>query len=125
MTQRQLRWVPALVWTGTILTLTSLPQRQMPAAIAYGGWDKPAHLIVYAILTLLFGYALAQKTPKRMAIAAAALTIAIGTFDEWHQRFIAGRSPDIRDWAQNCAGAALGGVVALLARRIVNRSDFT
>lgn len=80
-----------------------------------------AHFLEYAVLAVLLWMA-ARRTPLLAAYAGlAALLIAVlyAASDEWHQGFVPGRVPDVRDWLADAAGAlvALWLVSRLSARR--------
>ncbi len=75
-------------------------------------WDKLAHLLAYAVLGVLFllplcGGRLSQMHGRTAAMAVLLATL-YGAFDEVHQAFTPGRSPDVRDLVADCLGAALG-----------------
>ena len=75
-----------------------------------------AHFAEYAVLASLLWLAL-RSSPK-LARHATAIAFALAALyalsDEVHQSFVPGRSPDVRDWLVDLAGAALA--VWLLSR---------
>jgi VanZ family protein len=80
-----------------------------------------AHCLEYAVLALLLWMA-ARRTPllaPRAWLAALLIALVYAASDEWHQAFVPGRVPDVRDWLADAAGAlvALGLVTRLNARR--------
>ncbi len=116
------RWGPSLLWGATILLLTSIPGRAIPAAPVIPGLDKVVHLGLYATFGWLVGGALLLSldgAPRAEPGARGALAWAMGALalfaaaDEWHQQFIPGRGADVLDWTADVAGAAL----ALAARQ--------
>ncbi len=85
-------------------------------AISLGG-----HCGAYAILAVCFWWALGMTdlaSGKRILIALAG-AVLYGLSDEWHQSFVPGRTPDIRDIFVDGMGAVAGlFLVSLLARRL-------
>lgn len=77
---------------------------------------------MYAVLAALVTRTVLAGPPRlRLALAIAACVTGVAAFgaaDEWHQRFIPGRSTELADWLADSAGAAVGAVAfALVARR--------
>ena len=84
---------------------------------------KAAHMFLYFVLALLVCLALSRpgKTVgRRMALTLAACAVLAG-LDELHQRFVDGRSGQLKDVAIDLAGAGVAmvllGVLGLTARR--------
>ena len=99
------RWWPALLWAAVVLTLTSVPNPNVPALT---GGDKVVHVIMYGVFAAL----LVRVWPigRRRAMLVAVTLVGLALFaaaDEWHQRFIPGRSADVADWAADVGGATL------------------
>ena len=83
--------------------------------------DKSAHFIAYASLGAALIRALAEGRTAgmttRRVIAAALIATAYGLTDEFHQRFVPGRTPDWLDVCADAAGGLAGAcALALLAR---------
>jgi VanZ family protein len=86
---------------------------------------KSAHMTEFALLAWLWWRAL--RKPKRHdarpwswkpAVAALGIAILYAAADEFHQRFVASRTPSVRDVCIDTAGAALGiGILWLCHRR--------
>lgn len=70
--------------------------------------DKLAHFTAYGVLAALS--LRATLTPRRLATVLVVLVCVsvLGAVDEWHQRFIPGRSMSFADWIADTAGATLG-----------------
>ena len=106
---------------GLIFFASSVPGDQLPGHF----WDKLAHLLVYAGLGVLFLVPLAEARLSRVTVKAAAtavlLSVLYGAFDEVHQSFTPGRSPDVRDLFADALGAALGVAAVWLLGVIVAR----
>ncbi len=79
--------------------------------------DKVAHAMVFGILSVLFLASMRQSTevyPLWQLWIAVGLTAMYGVFDEWHQAFVPGRSPDAWDVVADTIGALVA--VALMYR---------
>jgi len=106
---------------GLIFFASSVPGDQLPGHF----WDKLVHLLVYACLGVLFLVPLAEARLSRVRVKAVAtavlLSVLYGAFDEVHQSFTPGRSPDLRDLLADGLGAALGVAAVWLLGAIVTR----
>ena len=111
------RWLPALVWSGIILLSTSIPNPPVPHMFAHA--DKVTHFALYAVLGFLMARALRSEKRRSLAIVVTvALGVAFGAADEWHQRFIAGRSSEVADWGADSTGVLFGALLcAMLSSR--------
>jgi len=119
---RVLRWAPTIFYMGFIFFASSVPGDELPS---WGFWDKAEHLLAYAVLGILFLVPVAEArlalvTPRTGAIAVLLATL-YGAFDEIHQSFTPGRSPDVHDLFADFLGATVGVVVVLLLRFVVTR----
>lgn len=73
-------------------------------------WDKLAHAVVYAMLTMSCGLLIpAPRTLLPWLGLAAAL--ALGLLDEWHQSGLPGRHAGLDDLLADAAGALAGAWV--------------
>ena len=82
--------------------------------------DKLGHFALYAVLGLLMLRAAATARPApRIVLSVLTVASLFGAADEWHQRFIPGRSQDAADWLADTLGAGSGvlAVVAFRSRR--------
>lgn len=113
---RRRRWLPPALWALAILVATSWPNPNVPQV---GRGDLIVHLLLYAGLGLLAARAALAETrhTARAALLVAVAASAFGALDEWHQRFVPGRSASVDDWAADSLGGALGALAAL-ARRV-------
>ena len=84
---------------------------------------KCAHMSEYALLSLAALYWLSSfPLPyRRRFVAAAAISAAYAASDEFHQRFVPGRSGEVRDVLIDAAGAVLGLLMFSLLRYLVLR----
>jgi VanZ family protein len=109
-----------VIWLGAILTATSLPSSVVPdAPIRFA--DKGAHFFMYGGLGLLLARAMhnpPRTTRFRVILAAFLLVAAIGGLDEWHQRYIQGRSAEFADWMADSAGGLIGALIWVAGDRL-------
>jgi VanZ family protein len=102
------RWWPVVGWAGVILLITSWPNPPVPSGLP--PWtDKLVHLTIYGVLGML----VARATVVQWRVLA--LLAACAAADEWHQRLVPGRGPDLADWVADTVGATAG--LLLGARR--------
>jgi VanZ family protein len=101
-------WGLALVWMGGIFFFSAqtnfdfAPEQWQIDPVSWA-----AHFAEYAVLAALLWQAL-RHTPRlgRRAVALAFVLAALYAIsDEWHQSFVPGRYPDIRDVLVDVAGA--------------------
>src|SRR5690606_5298744 len=90
------------------------------------------HLTVYAVLAVLYQYALAwteaawqkphsKERPDRSRLLAIGLSLLYAISDEWHQSFTPGRNPSALDVAIDVVGSVIGLSVLQLAQRFHDR----
>jgi hypothetical protein len=101
-------WAPVVLYMAVIFYVSSLHEAPLPPGLG----DKPAHSFGYLGLGVVIARALGGGSPRRMtlrhALAGLAIASCYGLTDEFHQSFVAGRSPDIVDWYSDVVGAAIG-----------------
>ncbi|MFK7696204.1 VanZ family protein [Paenibacillus sp. HJGM_3] len=127
MVKQAIRWIPAVVWMAVIFALshqsgdelgTLLPffQRWFPAMQSFNA----GHFAAYFILSLTFYWAL---LPRSLTWGGKGIVLLLcllyGLSDEYHQSFVADRTPDIMDWRNDGIGAALA--LAILSIPAVSR----
>lgn len=73
--------------------------------------DKLAHAALYGALAAFAHLSMrdnSESSPRlRTLLIAVAFAAFYGVTDEFHQRFIPGRTPDILDWFADISGASL------------------
>lgn len=75
------------------------------------GVDKLLHFSIYLLFGILLSRELAEITSRwRAAILAIGIAVAFAAADEWHQRFIPGRSTEFADWQADTLGASIGAL---------------
>ena len=103
-------WLPPILWGLVIFSFSSFPVGS--AAEIY--WKdfivkKTAHIVEYGILaTLLYRAIVNSDVEKRKAMWVSILIAFLyGLTDEFHQSFIPGREPRIRDVIIDTIGASI------------------
>jgi VanZ family protein len=110
-----------VIWLGAILTATSLPNSVLPD-VRFRFADKALHFCMYGGLGLLLARAMhnpPRTTRTRVILAAFLLAAAIGGLDEWHQRYIQGRSTEVADWMADSSGGLIGALIWLAGSRLM------
>jgi VanZ family protein len=136
-------WLLTLLWCGVIFGLTAAGifsgpstgravQKVAATVVAHPQPQsiqkantvirKTAHVVVFAILGALAWQALRTwPAPRRAALWAWCFAALYACSDEFHQRFVSGRTGTIRDVALDAAAAAL--VILWLAHRTGRRRN--
>ena len=116
-------WAPVVAYMALIFFLSSLHAAPLPQAVS----DKFAHATGYVGLGLLVTRAVIGGMPRRIgwkqALLAILITTAYGASDEYHQRFVAGRSADLADLYADATGASVAAVACWAWGIIALRSD--
>jgi VanZ family protein len=83
-------------------------------------WDKALHAVEYGGLGFLLALALLAigVAPRRALLVATLGASVYGASDEIHQAFVPNRSADVRDWAADTVGAALGVAAVGISLRV-------
>ena len=103
-------WLPPLLWAAMIFQFSS---GTIPKASSDVWMDfvikKTGHIILFAVLAILFYRALLGEGVNRKRAAYFAVLIAIfyGAVDEFHQSFTQGREARLRDTFIDGLGAGL------------------
>lgn len=111
-------WLSVVAWAALIFYLSAQPSLKTDLGI----WDlilrKCAHVLEYAVLCLLLWNAIRQKIiTSRTALALAAMiSLIYALSDEFHQRFVPGRSGALRDVGFDSAGIIIMSTIILLLR---------
>jgi len=112
MQNRSLRYlflILALAWAAVIFYLSSQPGTDKP--MLFPLQDKLLHAIVFGILGFLGMGALeaaAHGYHRWQVWLIAGLVTLYGILDEFHQRFVPGRTADVFDVMADVAGGLLG-----------------
>ena len=90
-----------------IFYVSSLHQAPLPPGIS----DKPAHVVGYLGFGLVIARALAGGLPPRITLrdlfTGLMIAVAYAASDEFHQRFVPGRSAELNDLYADAAGSAI------------------
>jgi VanZ family protein len=104
LSERLLRWAPALLWAAAVFWLSSRSRLvEMPDALS---WDKLQHCAAYAVGGAAIAHAVGMR--GRGPWLAVALGVLYGASDEIHQRFVPGRSSEVGDFVADALGVAAG-----------------
>jgi VanZ family protein len=112
------RWGPAVLIMAIIFFASATPGSDLPK---FGSWDflakKGGHMFGYALLALAYLRAIGGKMGSRtQLLSSLALAILYACSDEWHQRFIPGRTSSITDVLIDATGAVIGLAISYLVR---------
>ncbi len=102
-----IRIVPMILVMGTIFFLSHQSGKTLHLP-SFQGADKLAHMIAYGVLAFSIFWFLGQKgleRPGRAVLIVIVACLLYGMTDEYHQSFIAFRSPSIYDLLADTAGA--------------------
>jgi hypothetical protein len=117
------RWGAVVAYSGLIFFLSSLSDLHHLDEIGFfdfEGHDKVEHFLAYAVWALIFSSARAATWPARPVTAvgiATVMGILYGASDEFHQRYVPGRTPDLKDLAADACGALVGALAHAAWRR--------
>lgn len=96
--------------------ITSVPGNAIPKQLI--PYDKVAHFTLYGLFAVLLTRDMAQVTGLwRATLLAIAIAVMFGAADEWHQRFVPQRTPDLADLRADALGAAGGAFIVALYLR--------
>lgn len=117
------RWAAVALWMAVIYYFSD----QSSFALLEHVWQPSllsisAHFLEYAILAALLWHALrsAPALAGRAASLAFIVAVLYAISDEFHQSFVPGRYPDVRDVLVDAAGAL--AAVLLLRWRVMRRN---
>ena len=96
--------------------ITSIPGNAIPRQLT--PYDKVAHFTLYELFAVLLTRDMAQVTGLwRATLLAIAIAVIFGAADEWHQRFVPRRNPELADVRADALGAAGGAILFALYLR--------
>ena len=128
-------WLPVLLWMILIFSFSAMPDEasgaqssavmeavivlaqaalgeEAASALAAGSLEflirKTAHFVLYLVLAVLCCRALRREGAGHAGRWALLLAAAYAATDEFHQRFVPGRSGEVRDVLIDTAGALTG-----------------
>lgn len=101
-------WLPPIFWMAIIFFLSSRPTIKTTEIY----WQdfivkKTAHFIEYAILSFLYirAFLASEVSRKKSFLLAFLISLVYAISDEYHQSFIPGREPRVRDVIIDSMGA--------------------
>ena len=107
-------WAPVVAWAGVIFLMSSVPGSSLPGRLP----SEVGHLGEYFVLGILLFLALRVDLPAgRALVIAIVIASAYGVTDEFHQRFVVLRTPDVYDWVLDTLGALAGTGLAFAIGR--------
>lgn len=117
-------WGPVAVWMGIIFYFSAqtnfdfVPERWQIDPVSWA-----VHFGEYAVLALLLRQAMLHtpRLSRHAGSLAFVLAVLYAISDEWHQSFVPGRYPDVRDVMVDAAGALVALLLAQQALRQGNR----
>lgn len=101
-------WLPPLAWMGVIFYLSGRTGSELHSLFPFIKDFNPGHFLAYFILGSLVYRSLTRSAAIRhAALWTVFFSIVYGLTDEFHQSFVPGRSPELRDLLNDTAGAVL------------------
>jgi len=110
-----IRWVPSIVWMAVIYYLSDQPGEKLGSFLPLVQKLFPGiqdfdwgHFAAYFILACTYYWGL-QAYGNGFWIKAAVVVLCVlyGVSDEFHQQFVDGRHPDLKDLRNDTIGAIL------------------
>jgi len=115
-----IRRIARLSFTIGVLAVTWLSLTPRDALPEIHMWDKPQHLMAYAVLAICGAIGFLGRRP-RLIIGVG--LIVLGCSLEVAQAAVPGRNPSVGDAVANIAGIALGLAAAWIGNRLVGESE--
>lgn len=103
-------YLPVLLWAGFIFFLSSQSTLPGPETnLADFLFKKSAHMFVYAVLFFFTfrGMNKSKSSTKSLMYLPLLFCILYAVSDEWHQSFVPGRFPTVRDIGYDSIGASI------------------
>lgn len=103
-------WLPLLAWMGMIFCFSAQPRLpRLPEPSLDALLKKGAHFGVYGLLAFWWWRALSRgRKTERITIGLAfVFTVLYAMSDEFHQSFVPGRRPSLKDVLIDAGGAAV------------------
>jgi VanZ family protein len=106
--------LPLYIWTGFMITFSSIPGDTFPEIISFWQWDKLAHFLEYLVFSmLLFRFIQFRWSMdlSRSLILTITVATAFAVLDEIHQLPIPNRQCRWQDIVADLAGILTGVVI--------------
>ncbi len=113
-------WGPAILVMMIIFLASATPASDLPR---FGVWDlvikKGGHMTGYALLAAAYLHALDRNRTSTRAhiLIAAFLVLLYAASDEFHQKFVPGRTSSVSDVLIDMVGALIGFGMVILKRK--------
>lgn len=118
--------LPPWLWGLGIFVGTSLPTDYLPEVILLSP-DKLLHAGVFLVFSILVYRAVSflkkHITTRRSIFITLVITVCYAIFDELHQYFVPGRSPDPFDVLADIIGIAAGLLLVVLYQVVIERKQ--
>jgi len=106
-------WLPVLFFMGFIFFMSSRRGEDIPSVFLYQ--DIVFHFGIYAMLGWSFGRAVFFEKPAlaffKIVCRCGIFGLLYGISDEYHQRFVSGRTCDVFDVSIDTVGSIMGGFI--------------
>ena len=108
MTATSKPWLAAAIaWTVAILAVNSISVPHSTWQPPFAGADKLTHAALYAAAAYAWRRAIRARGDRVSWWIVVAIAL-VGSFDEWHQQAVPGRSAEALDWMADVIGACVG-----------------
>jgi len=112
-------WFPVLGYMGVIFYFSSLSQPGIPSIFP----DYLLHMGEYSLLSFLIVRAVRKGLMQRKVslewLWGIGISLVYGISDEFHQSFVPGRSPELRDILFDFIGIILGYIFLLVVHHLL------
>ena len=113
-----LRSLAVLAYMAFVLTLTTLPGRQVSRWGFSGSLLDLAHIPLFTGLTLVTLWAVVGPRAQRLTFVVLGI-VAFAALDEWLQRYAPGRVASFADFLRDGIGVGIGVALAEVSRPLV------
>lgn len=100
-------WGPVVAYMAIIFTLSGMSSPPMPEGASDTSWHAIGYFGLGVVVTRAVARGLPARITLRIALLALALAVGYGATDEFHQRFVPGRTPALDDLLADATGSAL------------------
>ncbi|NCT55738.1 VanZ family protein [bacterium] len=105
------KYYKVVIWMLFIFALSSIPNARINQN---NDWDlvirKIAHLTEYAVLFILVNKSIEKENFKHKFIISLIIVVLYASSDEFHQGFVEGRGPAVKDVFIDILGGLIGAV---------------
>ncbi|MBI4726412.1 VanZ family protein [candidate division TA06 bacterium] len=114
MRKKIIIWGPVAAWLVLMVTATSIPNLRTPSEYSHA--DPIFHLAAYLALAVLAARAVFMSDYRHKGLWAVLLVLGLGlaAIDEYHERWIPGRTVSFLDFSMDAIGFAAGAGLSKL-----------